>query len=75
MGSTVCARNRVLHKQRHCTDNFFLFFGFSSLLKLVKISQKFKAQSLVGRMWASVPTNAGARSPALADKMGPFKND
>jgi hypothetical protein len=42
---------------------------------LVKISQKFKAKLLVGRMQARIFTNAGAHSPALADKMGRFKND
>ena len=36
---------------------FFLFFGFASLLKLVKIRQKFKAHAFVRYMRAHVPTS------------------
>ncbi len=52
--TTGCARNRGLHKQCYQTVNYFLFFGFATLLKLVKICQKFKAEALFGCMPASV---------------------
>ncbi len=60
--STVCARNRGLHKHKYWTSNFCCFCSFDNAIE----NSKIKAQ---GALASDRNTHAGSRSYACAGKI------